>query len=190
MLSDIPEPVQINTELMLKRRGYTIIKKLEEPTKVKSEKTPHFIAENNTSHKIIIFFLKKNIKEKITTKIITSAVHAADNIYHIILIHNVVFTPDATKHIENSKTNQFSSYVFEVFTFQELMYDLFNVLFQNAELDDNIIKIPHKFAHYTKLGTLLTTDPIARYLFLKDSDIVCGRFDFTNEISFRKCKKE
>ena len=190
MLSDIPEPVQMNTEVMLKRRGYSIIKKLEKPEKSKSEKIPHFIAENDKKHKLIIFFFKKNSKEKITTKIITSTVSAADNIHHVILIHNVVFTPDATKHIENSKTNQFSLYTFEVFTFQELMYDLFDVLFQDTKLDDNIVKISYKIKHCNKLPTLLITDPIARYLFLKENDIVCGRFDFTNEISFRKCKKE
>lgn len=188
LLDNIPFSVQKYTQLMLNRRGFRIEQIIDTDEKGISGKKPRYIAVNNHSEKLFVFFIYKTEKEreKITGKVIASIISTAKDITHIIIVHNIALTSDANKNVTNSIHRPYPLFYFETFTFHEMMFDLFEVLFENIELDDNIKKVS-KFKDFSKLPILLTSDSIARYLGLREGDVLCGRFDGNLDLSYRRC---
>jgi hypothetical protein len=173
------------TNLMLTRRGYTSINYTEIDA---AGSKPRFTALKPNREKVIIFFINTVDKtEKVTINIVKSIISIAKDITHIIIVHNTVLTSDAKQNITNSTDETISLYQFETFTFDELSYDLFEVLYEDIDDKTNIqIKQHYSFVNKQKLSILHSTDPIARYLRIRHGDIVVGRFG-NNMISIRRC---
>ena len=111
----------------------------------------------------------------------------AKDITSIIIIHDTVLTSDAKQNMTNSCDNTVF-YQFEVFTFDELSYDIFETLFENPEDETNIKILDKSFkqTNVNKLPIILSSDPLARYLRIRQGDIVEGRFGDCS-ISLRRC---
>ncbi len=181
------ETVKQFTTLMLTRRGYTDIDFIDADEEGNPGKKPRFIARNPLlKHKLIVFFIhKQNKTEKVTINVVKSIISIAKEITHIMIVHDTVLTSDAKQNITNSSDSVISLYQFETFTFDDMSYDLFSVLFEDPN-DKSNINIVKKHANSNKFPILLSTDPLARYLRFRQGDVVEGRFGDTN-ITLRRC---
>lgn len=162
-----------NVKKMLARRGYKNIEKIEKCA-LPEVLNQFYIQDNET----MVLFITTN--EKITIKFICNIIATCKH-NNIILIHNSELTNDAVKNIlENS------IFHVETFTFNQFCYDYFEIIFENPN-ETNIEKVD-KIKEWNKVSILLTTDPLARYMGLRDGDFVLGKFSGTNEISYRRVK--
>ena len=185
------------TKLMLERRGYDrfterpdVINLTEskiKPDVLLATSKPSFEKNKNKKETLIVFFLTKNTcGEKITTNVFKELVQLANTFYHSIIVHEstMSLTPETKQNILRVNNGQNDKYLYEIFSFDELEFDLFEALFENKDDPDNIKfipRIPDKFP------ILLCTDPLAKYICAAPGDFLSGRFGLNEDLSERRC---
>lgn len=173
------DKVKMYTKLMLTRRGYVM------------DTSNNMIIDTATKqngNKVLVYFFQKQNKtnktdktdktDKVNINVVKYVMSTAKNINHIIIVHDTVLTPDAKQHMLNKN----SIFTFEMFTFDELMYDFLEIQRHPPE-----IKVFDKPPPDTnKIPILCISDPLARYFRMQPGNVVQGRFG-DNIISLRRC---
>lgn len=172
------ETVKKFTKLMLTRRGYTDI--------VETENRSKLVAKKPNLKKVIVFFLNKEVYgDKITTQIFKQLIVASKEIFHIILVHEIPLTADAKQNVTLISEDQNSElYRFETFTFDDLKYDLFEALFEDANDPQNVVFCKKII---DKIPIILYTDPLAKYVGARSGDFLLGYFDGSKNLEYRRC---
>jgi hypothetical protein len=164
------DTVKMYTKLMLTRRGYVM--------DTSNNMIIDTATKQNGNKVLVYFFQKQNKTDKVNINVVKYVMSTAKNINHIIIVHDTVLTPDAKQHMLNTN----SIFTFEMFTFDELMYDLLEIQRYPPE-----IKVFDKPPPNTnKIPILCTSDPLARYFRMQTGNVVQGRFG-DNIISLRRC---
>ena len=169
---------------MLTRRGYVIEKFMDTDEEGVPDKKPRLIVTKPDGSKAIVFFVcKKSKTDKVTINVVKAIISMAKEITHILIVHNTVLTSDAKQNITNSSDEVIALYQFETFTFDELSYDILDA--QRHSPDIMFVEKPQN-VEANKLPTLLSSDPLARYMRIRQGDIVQGRFG-DETITIRLC---
>lgn len=185
---EIEETVLFFTRLMMKRREYEELEFITTDEEGNEGKKPRILAKTKIGDRVLIFFIvTKTPTEKVTMNVLKSIISVSKTINHIIIIHNTVLTPDAKQTVAGG-SGVYSFYNFETFTFDEMRYDLYECLFEDPDSEDNIVILKESnIQEKNKLPILISSDPIARYLEIRQGDVVRGRFDGTKHFSYRRC---
>lgn len=174
------DTVRIYTELMLTRRDYIIGDFIDTDEYGVPGKKPRLTVTKPDGGKAIVFFIHKKSKtDKVTINVVKAIISMAKEITHILIVHDTILTSDAKQNTTNS-SNEVSLYQFEIFTFDELSYDLLDV--QRYPPNITFVTLPNA----TKLPILLSSDPLARYMRIRHGDVVQGRFG-DEIITLRRC---
>jgi len=172
----IPETVKTHTKLLLTRRGYDSITYLEDSD---SGKKPRFVAKNK-DERVDVFFVEPNkVTINVINAIISLVTKTSNTATNIIIVYKHALTPDAKQSIRAGA----SIFQFEVFSFDEMSYD-------PIEAVSVVRKVPKETApkEWSKLPSMLTSDPIVRYFGWKHGDTVAIE-ENNGCISYRKCVK-
>lgn len=179
-MNSIDEIVKTYTNLMLTRRGYIIGDFVDTDEEGASGKKPRLLITKPDGTSAIVFFVRKKSKtDKITINVVKAIISMAKEITHIIIVHNTVLTSDAKQNITNSSDALINLYQFETFTFDELSFDLL----ERNPPNITFIKPP---PNVNKLPSILSSDPLAKYLRIRHGDVVQGRFG-DELITIRRC---
>ena len=191
------EKVKHFTKLMLTRRGYKVpdtTQKIETkyicPEFYIADPVPCFEKNKNRStlKKTIVFFITKNNinSEKLTINIYKQLlVIAAEKNYNIIIVYDsqISLTSDVKINIENSTTNIFGNHIIEVFDSNQLGFDLYEALFENADDPDNVVFCKDI---NDKIPVFCSNDVIVQYIGAFPGDVLRGKFQGDNIISERR----
>ena len=129
--------------------------------------------------RVLVYFVKYiKVSIDIIKSVVTLSTHKLRDITHIIIIHSKSLTSDAKSAIAVNKV-----FVFETFTFEELSYDLIDIvpphsLVKSASSAD-------KPKEWTKFPIILASDIVSRYYGFKRGDIV--RIEEDGIVSYRRC---
>lgn len=163
------EIVLANTELMLKRRGYTDLERskltFDKPTNVSYK-----IVGKNGNLSIVAFTIERS---KVTIDIVKTVISLTP-IKDIVLIHEMALTPDANNAVKINKI-----FRFETFTFATMMFDPISIVPYHY-------KIEERPKEWTKLPIILSTDTVAKYYNFKRGDIIAIEEDEA-VLAYRRC---
>lgn len=127
----------------------------------------NLIMEDIDGNKIIVFICDSDVNIQILKNYIT--ILKESNVFHSIIIYKNKITPSSTKILQNIKR----LYEIELFTFQEMSYDIQETKYFYPHIKLNNCEkkeIINKFGY--KIPIILSTDPVIRYLNYKKGDIV------------------
>jgi hypothetical protein len=169
------------TTLMLTRRNYSIGQFTDVDENGVSGKKPRLYVTKPNGEQAVVFFIHKRSKtDKVTINVVKVIISMAQSISHIIIVHDTVLTSDAKQNV--TKDDETSIHQFETFTFDELSYDLLEVI----KCTHPITFLENTPYEANKLPILLSTDQLARYLRIRHGDIVKGMFG-DDIITIRRC---
>lgn len=117
--------VQDNLELMLSRRGFSNVVKKEE--NIKDVGTLTIMENPGTKEYIYTYFITPG--DKVFVKKIREIIVQEEKKHTIIIVHDMPFTSDSKSTIQVNNV-----FVFETFSYDELMYDPISIIPRPYEL--------------------------------------------------------
>lgn len=170
-----------NVKLMFNRRGY--INRDDDDEKEKKI-YPHADIRYALNYRdgdanVVAYFVKG---AKISIDVIKNVITKIDeNVKHVFLIYDKCLTPDAKSAVSINKI-----FVFELFSFDEMSYDVISLSRSRySKFDKSSETI---FKEWNKLPIVLSTDPICKYYGFKSGNIILIKDEEDEgEVSLRRC---